>query len=326
MADNSNILAALKGVDPADAMPFGVGATPEGSPTALSSMLSGVMNLPKHLLENSQNSLDTGNYDPKVPVSAALTLMGGAAPAAEAGAAGIFGGKLARTADIDKLIYANGMRKEGIHPDKILGETGWFKSPADDKWKFEIPDNNSRMISHGLDYSQEGRFFTGPAEAMFQHPELYKAYPELKNVKMYNTVYGNPPNGVGKGSYDMNARVANIAAPDLANARSVALHELQHGVQGVENFARGGDPRYMALLQEKTPLKLPLPLQNADPHQIYGSLAGEVEARNVQKRMDFEPYERKLVPPWDSHDLAYTYQSLYNPTNDMVSLLRNKFK
>src|SRR5271165_390793 len=104
--EKSSYLDALRGIDPAEAMPFGAGATPQGSPTALSGMLSGILSMPKHLMENSQFSVDTGNYDPKEPVQAVAMMAGMGAPAAEVGAAGIFGGKLAKTADLAKLEQA----------------------------------------------------------------------------------------------------------------------------------------------------------------------------------------------------------------------------
>ena len=40
----------------------------------------------------------------------------------------------------------------------------------------------------------------------------------------------------------------------------------------------------------------------------YQRLAGEVEARNVQKRMDFTADERRQTPPWQTQDIEDEYQ------------------
>lgn len=321
-----------------EAMPFGTAVTPDGSPTALSGMLAGIMGIPKHLIDAAKESAahDFGppptemkDSDPvwkdplpKEAFNAALMTAGMGAPAAEAGAAGIFGGKLAKTADIEKLIEANKMATKNEGPARIWDETGWAKSPVDHKWKFEIPDNASHMNPLGLDYTKDGSFYTAPAGTMFEHPSLYKAYPQLTDYKMYNTVLPNPPNGIGRGSFNANAKMMEIEAPNLLNAKSVALHELQHGVQHLENFAPGGTPSYIARMQEQTPEKLPIHEFKSDPFDIYHRLGGEVESRNVQDRMNFTPNERAVAPPWYTHDTAYADQLVYDPRYNFIKALR----
>lgn len=277
MADQFNPWA---NVPMSEAIPFGAWATPDGSPTALSGMISGLFSMPKHLIDKA------AEFDPQdihgstvnvAPAAAemALALAGTGAPAAEAGAAGIFGGKLAKTADVKALIEANDMLKGGKSANQIWGDTGWFKSPTDSKWRFEIPDNNSKMFGHGLNYKEDGDLIGAPASVMFQHPELYKAYPELEKANIYNTVLHNPSNGVGTGSYNKGfPPTIEVNAPNLTSARQVGLHELQHGVQEIEHFAAGGNPNYMAFLQEKAPQKVPLHELKSDPRSMYDRLGG----------------------------------------------------
>ena len=45
------------------------------------------------------------------------------------------------------------------------------------------------------------------------------------------------------------------------------------------------------------------PRDTLTPDQAYRSLAGEVEARNVQARMDMTPDERRARPPWETQDV-----------------------
>lgn len=46
-----------------------------------------------------------------------------------------------------------------------------------------------------------------------------------------------------------------------------------------------------------------LKLSRKDPHDVYKSHAGEVEARNVQTRRDMTPEERRAKPPWTTQDV-----------------------
>lgn len=256
----------------------------------------------------------------------ALGMMGGGVPMAEEGAAGIFGGKLARTADIKALIEANKMREGGkVMPD-IYNDTGWFRPPTDNKWRFEIPDNQARMMGHGIDYTEEGQGVTGAAPLMLQHDELYKAYPQLKDAYISNNVYQKPMNGIGTGEWDAKGPKATVNAPNLSNARSVGLHEMQHAVQDIENFARGGNSGMFSWMQEKAPTKLPLHELKSDPYDMYQRLAGEVEARNTQTRQPFTAEQRKYRLPWRTQDEGYNNQLVLTDPKTMLikTLKRNQ--
>ncbi len=308
------------------------GSAPTGPLVApmIGNALTNIANIPQRAIENSQHSLDTGTYDPAPTMQAAGSLMGLGVPSAEAGAAGIFGGRLAKTADLDKMAYA--LMKEGVKsPEDIWKETGWFRSPTDNRMKFEIPDTKARMLGHGLDYADEGAAMTGPAKHMFQHPDLYKAYPQLGNLSLRNGVYQNPTNGVGRGLFDTEGPLKGEAtihteAPDLFRATSVGIHEMQHGIQDIEHFAPGGNSSLMAYYQEKAPSKLPLGEEKTDPYNLYRRLAGEVESRNAQYRHmlgKINP-DNANIPPWsgESMDIPYEHQLIYNPKHDIITALR----
>jgi hypothetical protein len=51
-------------------------------------------------------------------------------------------------------------------------------------------------------------------------------------------------------------------------------------------------------------------LSDAIAHNSYRKTAGEVEARNVQKRMDMTAEERKATPPWETQDVPDAQQIL----------------
>ena len=83
-------------------------------------------------------------------------------------------------------------------------------------------------------------------EDVLDFPELFKAYPTLQGVD----VYIEPSNGDGtQGEYrpDEEAitlyRNPNMALTDWEKqAKSVLLHEVQHAIQQIEGFAKGGSP------------------------------------------------------------------------------------
>jgi hypothetical protein len=67
---------------------------------AVAGMLGSLATLPRRAIENSQFAVDTGNYDPAVPVEAALTMMGGGV-----GGTGAKAGETALTAGYDPKLW-----------------------------------------------------------------------------------------------------------------------------------------------------------------------------------------------------------------------------
>jgi hypothetical protein len=78
----------------------------------------------------------------------ASTMVGDGAASAGARETGlgIFGGRLAKTADLEALARAQQMEAAGGLKHSIYDATGWFKD-ADNQWRFEIPDNNAVINS-----------------------------------------------------------------------------------------------------------------------------------------------------------------------------------
>lgn len=262
------------------------------------------------------------------------TLARGGVPMAKAGSAGIFGGKLAAGADMKALQEAEKMRMGGVHPDDVWRDTGWYRPATDNQWKFEIPDNQARMMGHGLPYAEDGSAITGPSKVMLPHDKLYSQYPVLGDLKMRNTVYQNPANGIGQGQFSPTAGIEGhptieVMAPDLKNATSIGLHELQHGAQGIEGFSPGANSSYYAGQIEKGLRAKPeLGAWDYDAIQkqaqdLYHRTAGEVEARNVQTRMAMTPNERKIIAPQHTQDVPYSQQMIFDPVAQTLRALRD---
>lgn len=185
---------------------------------------------------------------------------------------GIFGGRLAKTADRNKLAVAEWGDKTGVPREKIWNDTGWFKGP-DEKWRFEIPDNKARLDLVKL-IEDENAY----AGSVFHHAPLYEAYPSAKN-----TLVAHEPNARNAGFYPS---LDEITLPRPVT--KTMLHEMQHKIASEEGFASGAD--------------------SSRGLDAYRNSAGEVEARTVEKRQNMTPEERAARPPWLDYDVPEANQ------------------
>lgn len=112
-----------------------------------------------------------------------------------------FAGVKAKTADKMKLATAKEMIENGVDRETVRKETGWFKG-YDGKWRFEIDDSDIKLLDlsklavedEGLLHDLETNLDThvtdtivykGRLKDVIEHPALFKAYPELKDVSFY---------------------------------------------------------------------------------------------------------------------------------------------
>lgn len=83
---------------------------------------------------------------------------------------------------------------------------------------------------------------------------LFKTYPELKQIRV--EIYNAPTSNMGATYYgSQNLIRVNEFVLDRADFRSILAHEVQHAVQSIEGFARGGNSmtyrKYLDALKEK---------------------------------------------------------------------------
>lgn len=214
-------------------------------------------------------------------------------------ALGVFAGPTAKTANMAKLKKAEALEKTGQSEEQIWKETGWFRG-ADKKWRFEIDDRNAKF--NPGEHKQ-----VRPMGEVLEHRELYKAYPNLKNINTETFSasgegfhWGTNPAApkrekirvpTGNTIYD-EPFLSSPGAENISSSRNVALHEIQHAIQDREGFATGGNPRELLPLVEKEFDKITDPhvyqemmdKKKEVAHEAYKRLAGEVEARNVSRR------------------------------------------
>lgn len=242
---------------------------------------------------------------------------------------GVFAGKNAANADIRGLTDAM-VENWGKRPPATVAEASalpyregqWFQGP-DKKWRFEIPDGSSKLTPDKFAAADKMGYGAkvGQLQDLLEHPELYKAYPELAKLETIVHRPGTLPRNVG-GYYDLDARKIGLnGALAEDNIQSVLLHEIQHGIQKIEDFPMGATPKHPTFEQlqrdhprfaeledlrsriwearskfgsafEKHPMQRELQAKLSElhkevgnlPQDLYNRTAGEAEARNVQTR------------------------------------------
>lgn len=138
-----------------------------------------------------------------------------------------FAGERASTADKMKLATAKEMLENGADSETVRRETGWFKG-YDGKWRFEIDDFDSSLIENPKleRHEDDGDvYFTGKISDIFNHKELFKAYPELKDI---NIVIQKTDFGI-EGIYQPNS-----------NYITLSLQQFQRYTKEYYDFLNGG--------------------------------------------------------------------------------------
>ena len=292
-------------------LPFGTYANPDGTESlgwAMPGMIQEPINALMRLAENSRlpdgrlgipNPDNAQNRDDVL--TGLLSMYGGNAmnPAAALpkNAVGMFAGRMAKTADHAALARAEDLAAQGAPREQIWNETGWFQGP-DQKWRFEVDDSRAFVKGAGAKNAQQvSDQFGGTVGSALFHPDLHAAYPHFSDVAFTgkegrggyyqrSPLYGDE---IGIGNDYRGSQTGNVL-----------LHKVQHGVQYHEGFANGansGDFTYQnsPLFTERRSYE--------SPADTYKRVAGEVEARNVQKRADMTAEERRATPPWLTQDV-----------------------
>lgn len=152
---------------------------------------------------------------------------------------------------------------------------GWFKG-VDKKAKFEINDVDSGFKSSAL--SSANRNTPVALGDVFHHPELFKQYPALAKTPVVLSEYGMK--GVRGGVAPDGTIHLNIGNYPMEEAHSTLLHELQHKIQDVEDFAAGGHPDMIRELTRR------LALENYQTAKAYEKL-GDPSAAELWRKGDY---------------------------------------
>ena len=151
----------------------------------------------------------------------------------------LYAGESALTAD--RQMLQDAMQRTGQQSEQIWKETGW-KRNQDGKWRFEINDQNAsfnRSSAADLNGNISGQKVK--LSQVLTHDDLYAAYPQLKDVEVEFVDNLQAPDGTRAGGLYENGKIKIDPAASDAKIESTLIHELQHAIQEIEGFERGGN-------------------------------------------------------------------------------------
>ena len=235
---------------------------------------------------------------------------------------------------LDNLSVAREMEAEKKEAKAIKMATGWERG-ADGKWRYEVGDvrfyDGLQLINRSV---KTEATLDDLLEDNKDKEALFASYPSLKNMPVVLEDMGYK--GVGEYNYGKETiRLNTYLLTDddgyfTKPAVEILNHEIQHAIQKIEGFARGGSPamvrseikKQMAEVtkqirqlraegkeaEAKKLIKKNRGLYEAsvgdDDFGSYKSLAGEVESRNVESRMGMSAEERRASLAAETEDVS----------------------
>lgn len=154
-------------------------------------------------------------------------------------------GANSKTANMHQLTIAKEQLKNGIDPETIRKNTGWFMS-YDGKWRYEINDSEMKVLKN-LTSGRYNQYMDSEGlklDDIIHHEALFKAYPQLRNIDV------QLKRTLGKGvvgTYNTNTNTLSVSGSIYLTDemfKEVLIHEIQHKIQNMEGFARGSSPEY----------------------------------------------------------------------------------
>lgn len=258
---------------------------------------------------------------------------------------------------LNDLGHAQVLEADAVHPDEVFKQTGFFRG-ADSRWRYEIDDSKSVFdkdwVAPPLEVPGVGTYSSSAKVSnlsdVLDHPELYKAYPHLKDVQVK---YDPEHQGIASWNNSNTITMGDRAFTEH-DPHGIVMHEVQHAIQDFEGFAKGGRPgiadvdyslkygdfnpsmakakrqflelhdklktdgltepemaEYKRLATIGITLKRYKEAGNSEAFINYEKLAGETEARNVDTRLLMTAAERRRVPPRVTEE--------YNPRDQIIS-------
>ncbi|MDR1542839.1 MAG: hypothetical protein LBS50_00215, partial [Prevotellaceae bacterium] len=194
---------------------------------------------------------------------------------------------------------------------KIKFATGWERG-SDGKWRYEIQD--VKVDVSKLNYKAQGYKdpydFYGKKQKLsdvIDAPDFFELYPQAKEISV-ELLHSNTMGYGTFASYDdknkvisVSSTIFNVEDSELQDeANRIFAHEIQHFIQDTEGFAKG------------TRVK-------RGNYKKYEQTAGEVEARNVERRMNMSAEARRASLAVETEDVdrgeqIFLFGALSNPS------------
>jgi hypothetical protein len=234
----------------------------------------------KHLRQIAGMPTEDANI---IETASGMTSPGGAVHAMIVGAA-----RLGRAVAGEKALQS------GENMAEVFNKTGAYMD-ADNKWKTVISDVDAKVlpaVTNVPHFTIRG----DNLETVLDHPELYKLYPELREIPVRNAM-----SGIGTGA--TNGQVIQIGTGTERTFeqykdtyKDVLLHEVQHVIQGIEGYTHGANPDQFRKIPREAENKLK-DFTNS-PVKPPPGVSAEVDAADrflerikIDKQRAFDKYE-----------------------------------
>lgn len=296
-------------------------------------LVAGVMSIPEGMLINSATGM------PYTPTDLVIDFAMGA------GASAKFGNKIKREVskaidDIPKLTpEQKAFQQRGMFGGtnaEGFDEAVQFSSLVDKKPRFEIDDSGATAI---IPRAMKGEIYR--LDQILGHDELYKNYPQLKALPVTAAKLEGGTRAIFDGSaivfdedflrhptaYDVirtinpQGKAFDIRFDKYLSAedriKSVLLHETQHAIQGIEDFARGGTAKDFINRRDDTDVKVAFQRflsDNPDAKELHLKVK-KLRGDELINNEDF----KKLVKIFD--DRGWTKQQEAFATSDNYKIL-----
>ena len=164
-----------------------------------------------------------------------------------------YAGKKAEKSDtvVADLVTARMLEAQGKSAKQIWEATGWTKG-IDGEWRFEVNDKDAKLKKAiGSDKTVIEQITPDTTQEwtlgdVLDHPALFNAYPELRDVKVTRKGALFDLFGLSQGGFYADENKINVT-PYAKNALSTLIHEAQHWIQEKEGFTPGGNENSIRL-------------------------------------------------------------------------------
>lgn len=142
---------------------------------------------------------------------------------------------------LDNLNVARQMEGAKKDAKAIKMATGWERG-ADGKWRYEIGDGKLKKGWKEKAIRVEGASLSD----VLDNEELFNAYPQLRSISVS---VESLDEGI-YGEYRSNSQMIALSDKLVFGVDGVLSHEVQHAIQYIEGFAKGGSPKNFSLSDE----------------------------------------------------------------------------
>ena len=242
---------------------------------------------------------------------------------------------------VNQVVFNEAERRilQGEDVEKVRQDTGWFAG-ADGKMRLEIDDSDASVLvpQDAPPFLREFRLSN-----VFEHEQLYKAYPQLVDYHVrFVREEGRP---FGDGNFNAQERTITLYVDDLKQIKAeesrevfaqTIIHETQHAIQHIEGFAVGTSVQARGVLTNneyyaKTGIIEQLEAQKAaliESDPVYQKITNTAQAFEGELREKYDlPADRPInwnkLSEDDADKLAGFINEAYEQAPDTADAVEN---